>query len=93
MRVIFFDVQAMMPIGRTEPRETLDQVLEESDFLAVCVSHFGENEGLLTREKLSKMKKGGYLINASHGKAVSVFILSITFYSVFKVLNYVSFPV
>lgn len=70
MRVIFFDIQAIMPIGRNQPVETLDELLEQSDFLAVCISGSKDNVGVIGEHHLGKMKQGSYLINTSYGKAV-----------------------
>ena len=70
MRVVFYDVQALMPIGRNEPIETLQQLLAMSDYVSLNVPSSLENQNLIAEPQLQMMKKGAYIINTSYGKAV-----------------------
>ncbi|RKO91553.1 hypothetical protein BDK51DRAFT_17722, partial [Blyttiomyces helicus] len=71
LRVIFYDTVSLMPIGRAQPVDTLDELLERSDYVALNVSNLAENVGMIDRPQLEKMKKGSYLINVSYNEAVS----------------------
>ncbi|KAJ1569566.1 hypothetical protein HK405_001830 [Cladochytrium tenue] len=69
MRVVFWDEQAVMPIGRAESKPSVDAVLASSDFLVLNVEAAPENVGLIGKKELALMKKGSYLINPSFGDA------------------------
>jgi D-3-phosphoglycerate dehydrogenase len=70
LKVIFYDVLANMPIGRAEPRTSMDQLLAESDFVSINVSTLQDNVGLIGEKELAKMKPNSYLINCSFGDAI-----------------------
>ncbi|KAJ3106412.1 hypothetical protein HDU97_006397 [Phlyctochytrium planicorne] len=72
MRVIFYDTVNLMPIGRAEQKLTLDELLTESDFVALNVSAIPENNKMIGEAQLAKMKKGSFLINTSCGESVDV---------------------
>jgi phosphoglycerate dehydrogenase-like enzyme len=52
------------------PPERLRDLLERSDFVAVCAPHTPETERLLDREKLAWMKPTAFLINVGRGVIV-----------------------
>jgi phosphoglycerate dehydrogenase-like enzyme len=54
------------------PVERLRELMQRSDFVAVCAPHTPETEGLLDAEKLSWMKPGAYLTNISRGVIVKL---------------------
>ena len=58
------------------PAERLRELLERSDFVAVCAPHTPETERLLDREKLAWMKSSAYLINVSRGVIVELAALT-----------------
>ena len=58
------------------PAERLRELLERSDFVAVCAPHTPETERLLDREKLTWMKSSAYLINVSRGVIVELAALT-----------------
>ncbi|KAJ3203854.1 hypothetical protein HDU67_009896 [Dinochytrium kinnereticum] len=72
LRVIFYDTVNLMPIGRAEQKLTLDDVLAESDFVAINVSPLVENDKMIAAPQFAKMKKGSFLINTSYGDAVDL---------------------
>lgn len=49
---------------------TLDDVLARADFITIHVPLDVENQGLLSREHLARMKRGAYLLNLSRGGLV-----------------------
>jgi phosphoglycerate dehydrogenase-like enzyme len=49
---------------------TLDDVLSRADFVSIHVPLDSENQGLLSREHLARMKRGSYLLNLSRGGLV-----------------------
>jgi phosphoglycerate dehydrogenase-like enzyme len=58
------------------PVERLRELLERSDFVAVCAPHTPETERLLDREKLGWMRPTAYLINISRGIIVELAALT-----------------
>ena len=76
LRVIFYDNQSIMPIGRAEPMSTLSALLEQSDFVSINVSSAPENNQLFSKSEFEKMKSGSYIINTSYGNAIDMEALS-----------------
>jgi D-3-phosphoglycerate dehydrogenase len=62
--------------GRNEERETelgvaamgLDELLRESDFVAVCLPLTRETEGFVGLEQLALMKPSAFVVNVSNGR-------------------------
>ena len=74
MRVIFHDPYPPSPseaasLG-SEPRSTLDQVLEEADFVSLHCPATPETRHLMNRERLARMRRSAYLINTARGDVV-----------------------
>jgi phosphoglycerate dehydrogenase-like enzyme len=54
------------------PSDRLRELLEQSNFVAVCAPHTPETERLLDREKLAWMQTRAFLINVSRGVIVDL---------------------
>lgn len=72
LRVIFYDREAHMPIGRAEPKASLEDLLVEANFLVISVSEMTENDNMISSRQLSLMKKRSFVINVSYGKAIDL---------------------
>lgn len=48
----------------------LDEMLEQSDHIAVMIPLTSETRGLIDKERFSRMKRGAYLYNVSRGRVV-----------------------
>jgi lactate dehydrogenase-like 2-hydroxyacid dehydrogenase len=74
MRVIFHDPFPPSPAEAAalgaEPRGTLDQVLEESDFVSLHCPATPETRHLMNRERLARMRRSAFLINTARGDIV-----------------------
>ena len=74
MRVIFHDPYPPAPeVARSlgaEPREWLEQVLEEADFVSLHCPATPETRHLMNAERLALLKPGAYLINTARGDVV-----------------------
>jgi lactate dehydrogenase-like 2-hydroxyacid dehydrogenase len=74
MRVIFHDPYPPSPAEAAslgaEPRRTLDQVLEEADFVSLHCPATPETRHLMNRERLARMRRSAYLINTARGDVV-----------------------
>jgi lactate dehydrogenase-like 2-hydroxyacid dehydrogenase len=53
-----------------EPRERLEQVLEEADFVSLHCPATPETRHLMNAERLARLKPGAYLINTARGDVV-----------------------
>jgi lactate dehydrogenase-like 2-hydroxyacid dehydrogenase len=74
MRLIFHDPfppspEAAASLG-AEPREHLEQVLEEADFVSLHCPATPETRHLMNAERLARLKPGAFLINTARGDVV-----------------------
>ena len=72
MKVLFYDIVKKLPLGNAHAMETLEELLQASDFISLHVPETPLTPGMMGKEELSKMKKGSYLINASRGSVVDI---------------------
>lgn len=74
MRVLYCDPFPPPPeVARSlgaEPRERLEQLLEESDFVSLHCPATPETRHLMNRERLARMRPTAYLINTARGDVV-----------------------
>ncbi len=54
----------------------LEELLERADFVSLHLPLTNETRGLVNRDRLSRMKKGAYLINVSRGEIVDEVVLA-----------------
>lgn len=76
MRVVYYDIQTRLPLGNARSLHSLDELLGEADIVTLHVPDTPQTKGLMDAERLGKMKKGSYLINASRGSVVDIDALS-----------------
>ncbi|TBU63852.1 hypothetical protein BD310DRAFT_955416 [Dichomitus squalens] len=72
MRVLFYDVVNLMPLGSARQVESLSALLAESDFVTLHVPELPETMNMISTQQLAQMKKGSYLINNARGKCVDI---------------------
>ena len=74
MRVIFHDPYPPSPAEAAalgaEPRSSLEQVLEEADFVSLHCPATPETRHLMNRECLARMRRSAFLINTARGDVV-----------------------
>ena len=74
MRVIFHDPYPPSPAEAAalgaEPRDSLDQVLAEADFVSLHCPASAETRHLMNRERLARMRRSAFLINTARGDVV-----------------------
>ncbi|HZA93704.1 MAG TPA: D-glycerate dehydrogenase [Gemmatimonadales bacterium] len=74
MRVIFHDPYPPSPSEAAslgaEPRSTLDEVLEQAEFVSLHCPATPETRHLMNRERLARMRRSAYLINTARGDVV-----------------------
>lgn len=72
LKVIFYDVIKKLPLGNAYSANSLEDLLENSDFVTLHVPEAPETMNLISKRELSRMKKGSFLINASRGTVVVI---------------------
>ncbi|WYZ39016.1 hypothetical protein EsH8_III_000930 [Colletotrichum jinshuiense] len=72
MNVVYYDVVNLMALGTSKQVPTLDNLLEEADFVTLHVPELPETKNMISTAQLQKMKTGAYLINASRGSVVDI---------------------
>jgi D-3-phosphoglycerate dehydrogenase len=72
MRVIFYDIAPIMPLGMARRAHSLNEVLAEADFVTLHVPETKDTINLIGENQIKLMKDGAYLINASRGSVVDI---------------------
>ncbi|KAF2446151.1 D-3-phosphoglycerate dehydrogenase-like protein [Karstenula rhodostoma CBS 690.94] len=72
MEVIYYDVVNLMGLGTAKQVKSLDDLLDQSDFVTLHVPETGDTKNLIGKAQLDKMKNGSYLINNARGKVVDI---------------------
>ena len=72
MSVIYFDVVNLMAMGTARQVPTLENLLNESDFVTCHVPELPETRKLIGAPQFNQMKVGSYLINASRGSVIDI---------------------
>ncbi|KAI0274712.1 hypothetical protein BC834DRAFT_815336 [Gloeopeniophorella convolvens] len=72
MRVQFYDVVNLMPLGSARQLESLSSLLSQSDFVTIHVPELPETMNMISGIQLAQMKKGSYLINNARGGVVDI---------------------
>jgi D-3-phosphoglycerate dehydrogenase len=74
--VIFFDLTDKLRHGNTEPAESLNALLAQSDIVTLHVPETPATHGMIGAAELAAMKPGAYLINNSRGTVVDLVALA-----------------
>lgn len=72
IRVLFYDVVNLMPLGTARQVESLKTLLSESDFISLHIPELPDTIDMISVVELSQMKKGSYLINNARGRVVDI---------------------
>jgi D-3-phosphoglycerate dehydrogenase len=72
MRVIFFDQTDKLRHGNTEPVETLQDLLAQSDIVSLHVPETPATAGMIGEAEIRLMKPGSFLVNNSRGTVVDL---------------------
>lgn len=72
MRVIFFDVRSVLPLGNARGVKTLKELLAASDVVTLHVPETEQTRGMIGRDELAQMRRGAHLVNNARGSIVDV---------------------
>ena len=73
MKVLYYDIKQNEGFEKetsAEFRETIEEVLQEADFVSVHVPLLDSTRHLINKNRLSRMNKTAYLINTSRGPVI-----------------------
>lgn len=70
--VLYYDIEPKLPMGNATRVGSLNNLLERSDIVTLHVPATPGTEMLMDAEKISKMKKGSFLLNLSRGSVVDI---------------------
>ncbi|PBL01278.1 hypothetical protein ARMGADRAFT_983908 [Armillaria gallica] len=72
IRVLFYDVVNLMPLGSARQVESLDALLAEADFITLHVPESPETINMISKHQFATMKRGAYFINNARGRVVDI---------------------
>lgn len=72
MRVVYHDIEAKLPLGNAEASESMENVLAAADVVSLHVPDTEQTRHLIDATRLSQMRAGAHLINASRGQVVDI---------------------
>ena len=72
MQVIFYDIDKRLPLGNANVVDSLEELLERSDFVSLHVPDTELTRGMIGKAELDRMRDGACLLNLSRGKVVDI---------------------
>jgi D-3-phosphoglycerate dehydrogenase / 2-oxoglutarate reductase len=72
MEVLFYDKMPRLPLGRATSLNSIEELLERSDFITLHVPELPSKQPLIGKEQLKLIKRGGYLLNLSRGTLIDL---------------------
>ncbi len=72
LKVIYYDVEPKLPLGNAVSKDSIDELLAESDILTLHVPADSETHEMIDAAAIAKMKPGSMLINLSRGTVVVI---------------------
>ena len=72
MNVIYFDIINVLSLGNAVKCQTLEELLQQSDFVSLHVPLTEETTNMIGKREINIMKKGSCLLNLSRGKVVII---------------------
>ncbi|MCA9660174.1 MAG: phosphoglycerate dehydrogenase [Myxococcales bacterium] len=72
LTVLYYDIISKLPLGNAHPVDSLEALLEASDFVTLHVPDTEFTRGMIGASEIRCMRKGAYLVNASRGQVVDI---------------------
>jgi D-3-phosphoglycerate dehydrogenase len=72
MQVVFFDIEAKLPLGNARQLPALDALLQACDVVTLHVPETAATKDMLGPAQFARMKAGSHVINASRGTVVDI---------------------
>ncbi len=72
MKVIYFDIEAKMPLGNANTVRSINELVREADIISLHVPESPLTNKLINKDILSECKKGSIIINYARGQVVDL---------------------
>ncbi|NOL50038.1 phosphoglycerate dehydrogenase [Pelistega europaea] len=72
MEVLYYDIEAKLPLGNARAVSSLSELLAQSDIVTLHVPEDESTKNLMSAERIAQMKQDAILINASRGTVVDI---------------------
>jgi len=72
MQVYYYDIETKLPLGNAQNIESLEELIEISDFVSLHVPGTEYTKNLFNEKIINLFKKGQYLLNLSRGNVVDI---------------------
>src|SRR3984893_9437483 len=72
MKVVFYDVEAKLPLGNAEDAKSLKELLGKADVVTLHVPETAQTKNLINKANLKYFKKAAILINYARGEVVDL---------------------
>lgn len=72
LKVIYYDVVSKLPLGNAVQKDTIDELMAESDIVTLHVPASDSTKNMITADVLSKIKEGAVFINYARGNVVDL---------------------
>ncbi|KAF2474378.1 D-3-phosphoglycerate dehydrogenase-like protein [Lindgomyces ingoldianus] len=72
MSVIYYDILNLMALGTARQVASLDDLLDQADFVSLHVPETPDTKDMISKEQLAKMKDASYLLNNARGSVVDI---------------------
>jgi D-3-phosphoglycerate dehydrogenase len=72
MDVIYYDVMTMMGLGTARQVSSLNDLLQQADFVSLHVPATADTKDLIGSKEFAQMKDGSYLINNARGTVIDI---------------------
>ena len=72
MQVYYYDIETKLPLGNAHSVESLEKLIEISDFVTLHVPGTPETKNLFNQDVFKLFRKGQYLLNLSRGNVVDI---------------------
>jgi len=72
MKVIYYDVLPILPLGNAQNADSLDKLLELSDIVTLHVPEDVGTKNMVTKAFIDNMKDGAIFLNLSRGSVVEI---------------------
>jgi len=72
MKVIYYDVLPILPLGNAQNADSLDKLLKQADVVTLHVPEDPGTKNMVTKSFIDKMKPGALFLNLSRGSVVDI---------------------
>lgn len=70
INVIFYDVEAKLPLGNATQVKTLEELLSQSDIISLHVPAIASTKNLINLDNIAHIKQGAVLLNLARGEVL-----------------------